>query len=61
MVHEMKRPFLCIHYHEIANLSSAYVMLGNGHGMIRKYELNMCRQCFKEKASDIGFIKVGCG
>jgi len=27
--------------------------------MIRKYDLNMCRQCFKEKAGDIGFIKVG--
>jgi len=31
---------------------------GNGHGLIRKYDLNMCRQCFKEKAGDIGFIKV---
>jgi ribosomal protein S14 len=31
---------------------------GNGHGLIRKYDLNMCRQCFREKASDIGFVKV---
>ena len=31
---------------------------GNGHGMIRKYDLNMCRQCFRDKAGDIGFIKV---
>jgi hypothetical protein len=27
-------------------------------GLIRKYGLNICRQCFREKASDIGFIKV---
>jgi ribosomal protein S14 len=31
---------------------------GNGHGLIRKYELNMCRQCFRDKAADIGFIKA---
>ncbi|CAI6100344.1 unnamed protein product [Clonostachys chloroleuca] len=27
-------------------------------GLIRKYELNLCRQCFREKAKDIGFNKV---
>ncbi|KAG0649030.1 40S ribosomal S29 [Hyphodiscus hymeniophilus] len=26
-------------------------------GLIRKYGLNICRQCFREKASDIGFVK----
>lgn len=31
---------------------------GNGGGMIRKYGLNICRQCFREYAKDIGFIKV---
>lgn len=31
---------------------------GNGHGIIRKYGLNICRQCFREKAADIGFVKV---
>eukprot|EP00094_Tigriopus_californicus_P010988 TCALIF_10599-PA protein Name:"Similar to RpS29 40S ribosomal protein S29 (Culex quinquefasciatus)" AED:0.07 eAED:0.07 QI:0/0/0.25/0.75/0.33/0.75/4/235/136 len=30
----------------------------NGHGMIRKYGLNMCRQCFREYAKDIGFKKL---
>eukprot|EP00201_Polytomella_parva_P022732 CAMPEP_0175050534 /NCGR_PEP_ID=MMETSP0052_2-20121109/7311_1 /TAXON_ID=51329 ORGANISM="Polytomella parva, Strain SAG 63-3" /NCGR_SAMPLE_ID=MMETSP0052_2 /ASSEMBLY_ACC=CAM_ASM_000194 /LENGTH=56 /DNA_ID=CAMNT_0016314745 /DNA_START=44 /DNA_END=214 /DNA_ORIENTATION=- len=30
---------------------------GNGHAIIRKYNLNICRQCFREKAADIGFIK----
>ncbi|TQS38834.1 hypothetical protein Golomagni_00653 [Golovinomyces magnicellulatus] len=27
-------------------------------GVIRKYGLDICRQCFREKASDIGFVKV---
>ncbi|KAG7130708.1 40S ribosomal protein S29 like [Verticillium longisporum] len=26
-------------------------------GLIRKYDLNLCRQCFREKAKDIGFNK----
>ncbi|KAL2151846.1 hypothetical protein VTH82DRAFT_5030 [Thermothelomyces myriococcoides] len=26
-------------------------------GLIRKYGLNICRQCFREKAADIGFVK----
>jgi len=29
-------------------------------GLIRKYGLNICRQCFREKAYDIGFVKVRC-
>ena len=28
------------------------------HGLIRKYALNMCRQCFREYANDIGFKKL---
>ncbi len=32
----------------------------NQHGIIRKYNLMMCRQCFRCYAKDIGFIKVGC-
>ncbi|KAL6151807.1 40S ribosomal protein S29 [Exserohilum turcicum] len=27
-------------------------------GLIRKYGLNICRQCFREKSTDIGFVKV---
>ncbi|CAK1361819.1 unnamed protein product [Cercospora beticola] len=27
-------------------------------GLVRKYGLNICRQCFREKAADIGFTKV---
>ena len=30
---------------------------GNGGGIIRKYGLNVCRQCFREYAKDIGFVK----
>ncbi|XP_047537032.1 40S ribosomal protein S29 isoform X1 [Vanessa atalanta] len=31
----------------------------NRHGLIRKYGLNICRQCFREYAHDIGFKKDG--
>lgn len=34
-------------------------MCNNNHALIRKYGLNICRQCFREKAADIGFVKVG--
>ncbi|KAI9227060.1 MAG: 40S ribosomal protein S29 [Piptocephalis tieghemiana] len=27
-------------------------------GLIRKYDLNMCRQCFRHYAYDIGFNKL---
>jgi small subunit ribosomal protein S29e len=30
----------------------------NTHAVIRKYGLMVCRQCFREYAKDIGFIKV---
>jgi hypothetical protein len=30
----------------------------NQGGIIRKYNLNICRQCFREYATDIGFVKV---
>jgi len=29
----------------------------NQWGLIRKYGLNVCRQCFREYAKDIGFTK----
>ncbi|THU50849.1 hypothetical protein C4D60_Mb06t24670 [Musa balbisiana] len=32
---------------------------GNPHGLIRKYGLMCCRQCFRSNAKAIGFIKVG--
>lgn len=33
---------------------------GNPHGLIRKYGIMCCRQCFKTNAKEIGFIKVIC-
>ena len=30
---------------------------GNTHGLIRKYGINICRRCFREKAVEIGFKK----
>ncbi len=32
---------------------------GNKHGVIRKYDLYICRKCFREKAEDLGFKKYG--
>jgi len=30
---------------------------GSHKGVISKYDLNICRRCFKENAENIGFIK----
>lgn len=30
---------------------------GNARGLIRKYNLNTCRRCFREKSEAIGFRK----
>lgn len=30
---------------------------GRKRGLIRAYRLHMCRQCFREKAVDLGFKK----
>jgi small subunit ribosomal protein S29e len=30
---------------------------GNARGLIRKYDLNTCRRCFRERAEAIGFRK----
>ncbi|KAG9440228.1 hypothetical protein H6P81_020393 [Aristolochia fimbriata] len=37
--------------------SRACRVCGNGHGLIRKYGLMCCRQCFRSNAKEIGFIK----
>eukprot|EP00211_Chloroparvula_japonica_P020710 CAMPEP_0119118236 /NCGR_PEP_ID=MMETSP1310-20130426/147_1 /TAXON_ID=464262 /ORGANISM="Genus nov. species nov., Strain RCC2339" /LENGTH=56 /DNA_ID=CAMNT_0007107575 /DNA_START=55 /DNA_END=225 /DNA_ORIENTATION=- len=29
----------------------------NSHAVIRKYGMNICRQCFRQYAKDIGFMK----
>jgi small subunit ribosomal protein S29e len=30
----------------------------NSHGVIRKYNLMLCRRCFRERAEEIGFQKL---
>lgn len=35
-----------------------HLPLANQGAIIRKYHLHMCRQCFRERAEDIGFVKV---
>eukprot|EP01134_Creolimax_fragrantissima_P008678 CFRG8674 len=37
--------------------SRACRVCDNKHGLIRKYHLNICRQCFRQYSSDIGFHK----
>lgn len=34
------------------------VICSNQKALIRKYELNVCRQCFRENAENIGFTKL---
>ncbi|KAG8341971.1 hypothetical protein TRVL_07202 [Trypanosoma vivax] len=34
------------------------VICSNQKALIRKYELNVCRQCFRENAEHIGFVKL---
>ncbi|PNY01132.1 40S ribosomal protein s29-like, partial [Trifolium pratense] len=35
----------------------SFRVCGNSHGLIRKYGLMCCRQCFHSNAKEIGFIK----
>ena len=35
-----------------------FIIAANPSAIIRKYHLDMCRQCFRERALDIGFVKV---
>lgn len=47
----------------MANRSSLVVPPVRSHthtAIIRKYGLNICRKCFREYATDIGFKKVHC-
>jgi hypothetical protein len=42
----------------VSLLFTDLIFTANPHAIIRKYHLNICRQCFRERASDIGFVKV---
>uniref|UniRef100_F7EPG6 Small ribosomal subunit protein uS14 n=1 Tax=Monodelphis domestica TaxID=13616 RepID=F7EPG6_MONDO len=46
------------HPHKFGQGSQSCSVCSNGHGLIRKYGLNMCHQCFRQHAKDIGFIKL---
>jgi len=39
----------------LANISCE--ICGRHRGVIRKYKLDICRQCFREQAYDLGFKK----
>lgn len=45
-------------YKTHTDVSSFSRVCNHRAGLIRKYGLNICRQCFREKSTDIGFIKV---
>ena len=38
--------------------SRCCIKCSNGHGIIRKYNMILCRRCFREKVYDIGFQKL---
>ena len=44
--------------HAISSRPSSSRVCGNRAGLIRKYSINICRQCFRERAKDIGFTKA---
>ena len=33
------------------------VLCDRKRGLVRRYGLNLCRQCFRDKASELGFKK----
>uniref|UniRef100_A0A8D2JTL2 Small ribosomal subunit protein uS14 n=1 Tax=Sciurus vulgaris TaxID=55149 RepID=A0A8D2JTL2_SCIVU len=37
---------------------SCRILCTNWQGLIQKYGLNMCQQCFRQYMKDIGFIKL---
>lgn len=34
-------------------------LCGRIRGLVRSYDINMCRQCFRENAKKVGFKKYG--
>lgn len=53
----MGKPLQCL-FLELTRFLVGSRVCGNYGGMIRKYGLDICRQCFREKSSTIGFVKV---
>ncbi|XP_044753778.1 40S ribosomal protein S29 [Coccinella septempunctata] len=48
----------CSHPKKYGQGSRSCRACSNRHGLIRKYGLNLCRQCFREYANYIGFKKL---
>ena len=46
------------HPHKYGKGSRYCRICGNRQALIRKYGLNICRQCFRENALTIGFEKL---
>ncbi|XP_043846600.1 40S ribosomal protein S29-like [Dromiciops gliroides] len=46
------------HPHKLGQGSQSCSMCSNWHGLIHKYGLDMCRQCYHQYAKDIRFIKL---
>ena len=53
----VKISFLTANYSSILILFCSRVC-GNVHGLVRKYNIMCCRQCFRIYSKDIGFVKV---
>ncbi|XP_038176873.1 40S ribosomal protein S29-like [Arvicola amphibius] len=46
------------HPQKFSQGSCSCCICSNRHSLIQKYGLNTCRQCFRQYAKDIGFIKL---
>ncbi|XP_070258247.1 small ribosomal subunit protein uS14-like [Myotis yumanensis] len=46
------------HLRKFGQSSRSCWVCSNLHGLIRKYGLNLCSQCFGQYAKDIGFVKL---
>jgi len=53
----MVRLIECIH-RLVLTTQSCSRLCAHQAGLIRKYGLDLCRQCFREKSAAIGFTKV---
>ena len=42
---------------EYGKITKKCELCDNTHGRIGKYDINICRQCFREKATEMGFKK----
>lgn len=45
-------------FYLLFSFSLLSIVCFNHRGIIRKYDLNICRRCFKQYSADIGFAKV---